>query len=126
MDNVYKFAALCKFATFIMRYKVWKSPTPMQCRYTKRECPLCISLFMNYGWTKLMILMKSYWQKYAWWTYFSGVPECKLLKVFGSMTVQLQPVLNVSFLTDISSVLNKTSGESVDGDDDDDNLSFFL
>ena len=58
--------------------------------------------------------------------YFSGVPECKLLKVFGSMTVQLQPVLNVSFLTDISSVLNKTSGESVDGDDDDDNLSFFL
>ena len=42
------------------------------------------------------------------------------------MTVQLQPVLNVSFLTDISSVLNKTSGESVDGDDDDDNLSFFL
>ena len=62
-------------------------------------------------------------------TYFSGGPGCKLLNVFGIITVQLHPVLNVSFLRVISSLFTRISGESVDIDDDDDveaNLSLFL
>ena len=63
-------------------------------------------------------------------TYFSGGPGCKLLNVFGIITVQLHPVLKVSFLRVISSLFTRISGESVDIDDDDvdveANLSLFL